>query len=246
MLCRREKIKRNWLRAHQLAVEKSIIYATGPLPILEESKMSEVSQNQPQNQQNHLPNDFKFTHFSEERLKLSKEVINTNIIYNPGSEKEPKLLIKQLKKLIKSEKLKRHRPNPYAKFYLRRRAEFETSKLKSHKSAFNGSHSRPLMASLPFNGFSHSSSPLKNKPTSPPVNNHNRSPSSQINSNENSLNGKHVTRKDNQITLDSKASLDEIKREDKMMSPTVILTRASALVGYKIPKKKKVDGKGIF
>lgn len=245
MLCRREKIKCNWVKTHQSAIEQAIAFATGsPLPNSDEQ--SGATSTSPSFKTNSTP---------EERLKLAKEIINTSVIYDDWDTRDknkPKVLIKQLKNMMRNdsiEKLRRHRPNPYLKFYPQRRSESSDNgktpqspqqqlhqKAKNGKGFFNGSHTKNHVGQTNVNGSPISASlPLRNK--SVPANQ--TSPKSE--SIGNTLREKSITKSDknNQISLNSKPSPESIK-EDKIVNNSVI-TRASALIGYRIPKKKNRD-----
>lgn len=219
MLCRREKIKRSWLKTHQSTIEASMVFATGqPLPQLDDDTDTSRS---------HFK-EIKSTAPFEDRLKVASEIINTSVIYDEQNEElkdKPKQLLKKLRAMTRSdpsERWKRLRPNPYAKFYLQRRKELEE---KASKNPPNGSY-KSSNNKVSLNGYPVSPShlPLRNKAV--PANQ-----SSKTLEAEAVLKEKSVT-KTNQLHVKN----DEIIKEEPTHFP--VITRASALLGYKIPKKK--------
>ncbi|RWS16152.1 protein Jade-1-like protein [Dinothrombium tinctorium] len=219
MLCKREKLKRNWCRTHQSTVESALSYATG---------VTLTS----------TPNDLRQSHVNEEKLKLVKDIIDSSVIYDEKEcdKHKPSLIVRRLKDLVKKDKLKRHRPNPYAKFYIphgrRRSTEEEQNVNKPH---VNGSyHKQPSLHNV--NGLSKSQNlPLNNKTV--PTNGLSRSISNGLGVNENSFKNVDKNKQTNRISMNSKC---RIKVDDKNTTSPV-LTRSSSLVGYKIPKKKRED-----
>lgn len=228
MLCRREKIKRSWLKTHQSTVEAALVFATGqPLPLIDDEDTG-ISKSPAKEVKSATP--------FEDRLKLATEIINSSIIYDEPSEEfkeKPKQLLKKLRAMSRNdpaERWKRLRPNPYAKFYLQRRKEMEE---KASKSPPNGSHKTPNNK-VAVNGFPVSPShlPLRNKTV--PANH-----SSKTHEPEAILKEKSVA-KTNQLHVNSKNNV--IIKEEPAQFP--VITRASALLGYKIPKKKHSDSTG--
>ncbi|RWS31571.1 protein Jade-1-like protein, partial [Leptotrombidium deliense] len=217
MLCRREKIKRNWCHTHQNVVEKALSYASGV------SLTANLS-------------DVKNAHISEEKTKLAIDIINTDIIYeeNECDINKSKLIIRKLNDSLKREKLKKNRPNPYAKFYLapgRRKSSEEDSPTKP---PVNGSFHKSSLHNV--NGFTKSQNlPLHNKtlPTNGLSRNMNR-----LGVNENTFSTSVGSKQSNRVSFNSKSC--RLKMEGKQTEPpTPVLTRSSSLIGYKIPKKKR-------
>ncbi|XP_053212253.1 protein Jade-1-like isoform X2 [Panonychus citri] len=255
MLCRREKIKSNWVKTHQQTIENAIAFATGsPLPSCDDQPESTTTSSISYNYKTNAP--------QEERMKVAKEVINSSCMYDDydiRDKNKPKVLIKQIRNMMRNdniEKLRRHhRPNPYLKFYPQRRSESSDNgksqqspkspqspqlqqKAKGSKSysTFNGSH-KNHNGQTKVNGFPILTSlPLRSK--SVPINQ--TSPKSE--SIRNTLREKSITKSDNQITISSKSSPTDPIKEDKIVNNSVI-TRASALIGYRIPKKNRDNHK---
>ncbi|XP_074604888.1 protein Jade-1-like isoform X2 [Brevipalpus obovatus] len=227
MLCRREKIKRNWIRTHQSTIEAALTFATGqPLPEIDSNGDASPSSS---------PKEIKSATTVEERVKLAKDIINSSIIYDKPTEElknKPKVLLKKLRAISRNdnEKWKRLRPNPYAKFYLQRRSEIQE---KAPRSPLNGSHNKCSPNQVAVNGFPVSSSSLPLRSRTVPLNHSPKSSESEA-----VLKEKSVVKSNNQLQINSR-SPDVIK--EKATHNFAVLTRAAALIGYRIPKKKHTD-----
>jgi hypothetical protein len=107
MIIRREKMKRSWLLAHKESVTKAITLTTGVrLPGPDGS----VTHGSP----------VKLPLANADRIKLAKDIINSDVIYDeqPQAESSSKRVVKEMNRFIKLDQLRRHKPNPYAKYYL--------------------------------------------------------------------------------------------------------------------------------
>jgi len=180
--------------------------------------------------------------------------VNTSVIYN-YNEKDDKTrtnsIIRTLKRLSKIEQIQRHKPNPYAKFYIshiKRKQENESlvqqtingvsSVPNSPTNSLNGALVKTKIEK-PLNGLSSTTHQIKHN--SIPVNGiHNnydspphRTPSPEKKS---PLNYRQSPRS----LLKPKVTTNVINshKEDKSSTPVPVLTR-STLSGYKIPKKKQ-------
>ncbi|KAI1306480.1 Protein Jade-1 [Halotydeus destructor] len=185
MICRREKMKRSWFQAHNELVEKSVRTFTGfgessedqePLLVLSES----------------------------ERTHLMKDIVHSNIIFEDEATNTlaPKKITRELNRLLKVEKAKYSKPNPYARSFApsRRKNDLEESAGANDELDVTTTSTPKKM-------------PLKNKPV--PTNvleTEKKKENIQYSPTKLRLNSKHVT--PNKIDLQ-----EDIKTEPRQDSP---------------------------
>ena len=118
MICRREKLKRSWLVSHYTSICKSISMTTGTpiLSLLEPEP--EAYQSSPE-KCNSSPVRQLFV--SDDKIAMVRSIIASNDIYtcdHSADRIRAKRVIKDLNRWIELEKLRKRRPNPYARTFL--------------------------------------------------------------------------------------------------------------------------------
>jgi hypothetical protein len=234
MICRREKVKRNWLSAHQSSVEQALTHFTGINTNSETTSRS--------------------VQLSEESSKLVRDIVNSSVIYN-YNETEDKTrincILKTLKRLSKIEQIQKHKPNPYAKFYIshvKRKQENESlvsqtiNGVSTMTNASNNSLNGALVKTKlekPLNGLSSPTHQIKLN--SLPVNGiYNKSESEK----KSPLNYRQSPRSLLKPKTTSPTNVINCHKEEKCSTPVPVLTRSN-LSGYKIPKKKQEQNSNI-
>lgn len=109
MISRREKLKRSWLVSHYTSICKAISMTTGT-PILQLLE-ADIDSHSPVRQ----------LFVSDDKINLVRNIIHSNNIYAEDSAADKmnaKRVIKDLNRLIELDKLRKRRPNPYAKTFL--------------------------------------------------------------------------------------------------------------------------------
>lgn len=108
MICRREKIKRSWFTTHREIVEKSLGLLAGKSPAKKEDE--------PIN--NIITSSIPPLHHTD-RIGLASDLLNINNIYEPSTSEaaSPKKVVRDLNRLVKVERTRRIKTNPYAKYY---------------------------------------------------------------------------------------------------------------------------------
>ncbi|CAG2163663.1 unnamed protein product [Oppiella nova] len=242
MICRREKVKRNWLSSHQNTVEKGISSFTG----VETSSESPAKS---------VP-----SYLSYDASRLICDIVNNSVIYSYTEEEnknKTNSIVRQLRRLSKVDCVQRHKPNPYAKFYI---SQYK----RKPDSPTGGQPVNGVPQTVTTNTSINPLNGLINKTkTDKPVNGLS-SPKHQIKYNSVPVNGLHDSSESSLVKMpspDRKSSLNYrqsprslLKPNSKYMSPSnvidcnkedkplpslvPVLTRTS-LSGYKIPKKKQ-------
>lgn len=125
MICRREKIKRNWLTTHEEIVEQSLSLASGLdlASIVNEDEESEPLEAKLSTSHSNLSfYATKYDRVAPEEIMLARNVIMSNNIYHQDSESDKirtKRAIKELSRIAKINDLRRRDPlpNPYERKY---------------------------------------------------------------------------------------------------------------------------------
>lgn len=111
MICRREKLKRSWLVSHYTSICKSISMSTG-IPILQLLEAEEPATDSSPVRQLFV---------SDEKISLVKNIVHSNNIYAQDlsvDKLRAKRVVKDLNRLMELDKLRKRRPNPYARTFL--------------------------------------------------------------------------------------------------------------------------------
>jgi hypothetical protein len=191
---------------------------------------------------------------SEESSKLVRDIVNSSVIYN-YNETEDKTrincILKTLKRLSKIEQIQKHKPNPYAKFYIshvKRKQENESlvsqtiNGVSTMTNASNNSLNGALVKTKlekPLNGLSSPTHQIKLN--SLPVNGiYNKSESEK----KSPLNYRQSPRSLLKPKTTSPTNVINCHKEEKCSTPVPVLTRSN-LSGYKIPKKKQEQNSNI-
>lgn len=159
MICRREKLKRSWLVSHYTSICKAISMTTAA-PILQLLEVEQADSNSSPVRQLFV---------SDDNINLVKNIIQSNNIYaeDPTADKQnAKRVVKDLNRLIELDKLRKRRPNPYAKTFL---PQIKRSGSMSSSCDLDISQDQLISTS------NATSSPFKKSP-SPSVNNRLHSP----------------------------------------------------------------------
>jgi len=109
MICRREKIKRSWFNTHREILEKSISLLAGKSPAKKEDE--------PIN--NIISPTIPPLHQSD-RIGLANDLFTINNIYEASTSEDtsaPKKVVRDLNRLVKVERTRRIKSNPYARYY---------------------------------------------------------------------------------------------------------------------------------
>ncbi|XP_054162664.1 protein Jade-3-like [Oppia nitens] len=257
MICRREKVKRNWIKTHQNTVEKTITSFTGV-----SGKDDEV-----------VP---KIVEMSCENVKLVTDIVNNSVIYkyNENDNKnQTNSIVRQLRRLSKVDQLHRLKPNPYAKFYISHLKRKHDNKLDNNSDQtsrstieakrtgslaqkpiqsvqqinvlpkpVNGLINRNKNSDKQVNGFSTPKNHMKCNNLSTMNGIHNRNSSSSDMSSPEckpSMNYRQSSRSLLKPKHMISSNLINSSKEDKHFPSLVPVLTRTTLSGYKIPKKKQ-------
>lgn len=154
MICRREKVKRNWLRSHQEVVHKAV----GTFVSEETGDLNYV--------------------LNDDSRKLLDGLLNTSLIYdyNENEDKNKvRRLVRVINKMNEANRLYRPKPNPYARPYSLKRAGGEGGASGSgnsdlsmqNQSQGGGGHGHGQMKQEPIDTLSLSENEVKPKTNTP-------------------------------------------------------------------------------
>ena len=152
MICRREKQKRLWIRSQQEIVEKSISVLTGVIIPHNETP------------ENGHPTPTITAIADQDKIMLIRDVCNTDNIYNEKDETydlktlKTKRLQREINKLLHAERVRKTKPNPYAKLYIKPVTKRTTSESTSSESITCDIKEEPIVEEV-----KNSKMPLKNK-----------------------------------------------------------------------------------
>lgn len=195
----------------------------------------------------------KSVQLSDESSKFLFSIINNSVIYNLNESEHKNrtnCIVRQLKRLSKVEQIQKHKPNPYAKFYishLKRKQENNSSNSVSQTVTTNTTNNslngliNNSKIDKPVNGLSSPKHQIKYN--SVPINGlHNNSESSSVKissaDKKPSLNYRQSPRSLLRPKLMSPSNVINSKKDNTFPTLVPVLTR-STLSGYKIPKKKQ-------